>query len=134
MSGVWISTENGPVSVLRGRDFRNSSWSCCWRGERSSRLTSAMRAICFSLSQFSGAVATDRGDVARDRTRNDVLAAARNRAVEPGTVDDIVLERLEQRADAFDRRRRQRDHVRVAAHEGDKFPVGNHLHDVAGEQ
>src|SRR5580704_10129975 len=131
MSGVWISTENGPVSVLRGRDFKKSSWSCCWRGERSSRLTSAMRAIGFSLFQFSGAVAADRGDIARDRTLDHVLAAARDGAVEPGAVDDVVLVRLEQRADAFDRGRRQRDHVRVAAHEGDESSVGNNLHDVA---
>src|ERR1700722_18300338 len=108
MSGGWISTENGPVSVLRGRDFKKSSCSCCWRGERSSRLTSSMRAIGFPLLQFSGAVAADRGDVARDRALNDVLAAARNRAVEPGAVDDVVLVGREQRADAFHRRRRQR--------------------------
>src|ERR1700688_3950052 len=106
MSGVWIRTENGPVSVLRGRDFKKSSWSCCWRGERFSRLTSSMRAIGVPLLQFSGAIAADRGDVARDRALNDVLAAARNRAVEPGAVDDIVLVRLEQRADAFHRGRR----------------------------
>src|ERR1700679_1917409 len=116
MSGVWISTENGPVSVLRGRDFKKSSCSCCWRGERSSRLTSSMRAIGFPLLQFRRTIAADRGDVARDRALNDVLAAAWNGAVEPGAVDDVVLERLEQRADAFDRRCRERDHVRIAAH------------------
>src|SRR6202051_2915785 len=130
MSGVWIRTENGPGSVLRGRDFKKWSWSCCWRGESCSRLTSSMRAIGVPLLQFSGAIAADRGDVARDRSLDDVLAGARNRAVEPGAVDDVVFEGLEQRADAFDRRRRQRDHVRVAAHEGDEFAVGNHLHDV----
>src|SRR5580704_15301884 len=107
MSGVWISTENGPVSVLRGRDFKKSSWSCCWRGERVSRLTSSMRAIGFPLLQFRRAIAADRGDVARDRALYDLLAAAWNRAVEPGAVDDVVLGRLEERADAFHRRRRQ---------------------------
>src|SRR4029077_4108219 len=135
MSGVWISTENGPVRVLRGRDFRKSSWSCCWRGERFSRFKSAMRAIyLLSLFQFSGAVAADRGDVAGNRALYDLLAVAWNRAVEPGAVDDVVGVGREQRADAFDRRRRQRDHVRVAAHEGDEFAVGDHLHDVAGQQ
>src|SRR5579864_4762927 len=132
MSGLWISTENGPVSVLRGRDFKKSSWSCCWRGERFSRLTSSMRAIGFPLLQFRRAVAADCGDVTRDRALYDLLAAACYRAVEPGAVNDVVRVRLEQRADAFDRGRRQRDHVRVAAHEGDEFPVGYHLHDVAG--
>src|SRR5579864_5166665 len=135
MSGVWIRTENGPVSVLRGRDFKKSSWSRCWRGERFSRLTSAMRAIyLLSLFQFSGAVAADRGDIARDRALDDLLAVARNRAVEPGAVDDVVWVRRKQRADAFDRGRRKRNHVRVAAHEGDEFAVGYHLHDVAGQE
>src|ERR1700681_1857268 len=134
MSGVWISTENGPVSVLRGRDFKKSSWSCCWRGERFSRLTSSMRAIGFPLLQFRRPIAADRSDIARNRALNAVLAAARNGAVEPGAVDAVVLVGREQRADAFDRRRRERDHIRVAAHEGDEFAVGNHLHDVAGEQ
>src|SRR5271156_1023249 len=132
MSGVWIRTENGPVSVLRGRDFKNSSWSCCWRGERFSRLTSSMRAIDFPLFQFCGTIAADRGDVTRDRALYDVLAVARNRAIEPGAVDDVVLVGRKQRADALARRRRQRDHVRVAAHEGDEFAVGDDLHDVTG--
>ncbi len=62
------------------------------------------------------------------------LPFVRNGAVEPGAVDGVEGIGLEHGADALDRGRRERNHVRVAAHEGDELAVGNHLHDVAGQK
>src|SRR5512144_1978837 len=91
----------------------------------------AAGAIAVRSRQLRRAIALDDRDIARHGAPDRILARARDHAVEERAVDRIVGERLEHRADARHRGRRQRDDVGIAAHEAHMGAIGDELHDVA---
>src|SRR5438309_924522 len=93
------------------------------------------KALAFlDIMPRASGLALDHCDVARDRARHGVLAAARDDAIEPGAVDHVERKRLEDRADPRHCRRRERDEVGIAAHEAHVLAVGDQLNDVAAQQ
>src|SRR4051812_29088738 len=81
--------------------------------------------------------APDRPEVTIGRALDDALAAGRDdplAADEEGTVDAVVLQRVEAFDDVADRRRVQRDVVGVAVHERDLLRVHADLRLIAGHQ
>src|SRR5262249_21777665 len=81
------------------------------------------------------AAALNDPDVALDRAFHRVFAAARDdAAIEERAVDCVERKRLEHRPNARHRRRRKRNEVGIAAHEGHVIAVGEQLGYAAAQE
>src|SRR5262249_51182719 len=78
--------------------------------------------------------AVDRGDITLDRALQDLFPARGNDAIEIVPVDGIEWERLQRNRNSGHLLRRERNQIRVAAHEAQEFAVGGHGRDVRRAQ
>src|SRR5262245_2638506 len=85
--------------------------------------------VFWRLSISSRAV--DRSHVTRNRFLQDLFGVLGDHAIKIMAVDYVELERCQRFADMLYLARRQRDEVRIAAHEGEPLSVGGDSQDVA---